>query len=40
MEMQEMSMGYYTKNNEQDAAVVCVGSDEGKTVIGLMRATE
>jgi len=40
MEMDEMRWGYYSKNNEQDAAMVWVGSDEGKTFIALMRATE
>lgn len=40
MEMDEMRWGYYSKNNEQDAAMVWVGSDEGKTFVALMRATE
>jgi len=40
MEMEEMQWGYYTKNNEQDVAWVWIGSEEGKTVISLMRATE
>ena len=40
MEMEEMQWGYYSKNNEQDVAWVWVGSEEGKTVISLMRATE
>ena len=40
MEMEDMQWGYYTKNNEQDVAMVWIGSQEGKTVISLMRATE
>ncbi len=40
MEMEEMQWGYYSKNNEQDVAWVWIGSEEGKTVISLMRATE
>ena len=38
MEMEEMSWGYYSKNNEQDGAMVWVGSDEGGTFLALMRA--
>jgi len=40
MEMQDMSWAYYSKNDEKDGAVVWIGYDEGKTVFGLMRATE
>jgi hypothetical protein len=40
MEMQEMSWGYYSKNDEQDAAMIWVGSEEDKAFIALMRATE
>ncbi len=40
MEMEEMQWGYYSKNNEQDVAWVWIGSEEGETVISLMRATE
>ncbi len=40
MEMEEMQWGYYIKNNEQDVAWVWIGSEEGKTVISLMRATQ
>lgn len=37
-ETQDMSWGYYSKNNEQDGAIVWVGSDERNTVFALMRA--
>lgn len=40
MEMQEMNWGIYNKNNEQDAAMVWIGSDDGKTALALMRATK
>lgn len=40
METQDMSWGYYTKNNEKDGAVIWVGYDNGKTVFALMRATK
>jgi len=40
MEVEEVSWGYYSKNDEQDGAMVWVGSDEGKTSIALMRATQ
>lgn len=40
MESPEGSWSYYVKNNEQDVAWVWIGSEEGKTVIVLMRATE
>jgi len=40
MEMEEMQWGYYSKNNERDMAMVWIGSEEGQTFIGLMRATE
>jgi hypothetical protein len=32
--------GYYSKNNEQDGAMIWVGSDEGETFLSLMRATQ
>ena len=35
-----MNWGIYNKNNEQDAAMVWVGSENGKTFIAMMRATE
>jgi len=40
MEIQEMSWGIYNKNDEQDAAMVWIGSEEGKTFFALMRASE
>jgi len=40
MEMEEVSWGYYGKNDEQDGAMVWTGSDEGKTFIAIMRATK
>ena len=40
VQTQDMSWGYYTKNNEKDGAIVWVGSDGGKTVFALMRATK
>ena len=40
MEMEDVSWGYYSKNNEQDGAMIWVGSDEGETFISLMRATQ
>lgn len=38
LETQDMSWSYYSKNNEQDVAIVWVGSDERNTVFALMRA--
>jgi hypothetical protein len=40
MEVQQMNWGMYNKNNEKDAAMVWVNSQEGKTVIALWRATK
>lgn len=40
METTEMTWGFYNKNNEQDAAMVWIGSEEGKTFFALMRASE
>jgi len=40
MEVPDMRYGVYNKNNENDAALVWVASDEGKGVIALMRATK
>jgi len=40
MEVEEMQWGWYSKNNEQDGAIVSINSEEGKTFIALMRATE
>jgi len=40
METPEMNWGMYNKNNEQDAAMVWIGSDDGKTFIALMRASK
>jgi len=39
MNMGLMTGGTYTKNNEQDVAMVRVGSEEGRTIIIIMRAT-
>lgn len=36
-QVEEVSWFYYTKNNENDGAMVWIGTDEGKTAIGLMR---
>ena len=38
MEMPEMNWGMYTKNNEEDAAMVWIANEEGKTMFALMRA--
>ncbi|MBA7698958.1 hypothetical protein ES703_107642 [subsurface metagenome] len=35
-----MKWGMYNKNNEKDAAMVWVASDEGKGVIALMGAAK
>ena len=40
MEMGELSWFMYTKNNEQDGAMVWIGAEDGKTTIGLMRGGE
>lgn len=40
MEMPEMNWGMYNKNNEQDAAMVWICSEDGKTFIALMRASK
>jgi hypothetical protein len=40
MDMVEIQWGYYTKNHEQDVAMIWLSSEEGKTVFSLMRATE
>ncbi len=37
-EMPEMNWGMYTKNNEEDAAMIWVATEEGKTMFALMRA--
>ena len=39
MEMGEVNWGMYNKNSENDAAMVWISSDEGKTVIAMWRAT-
>lgn len=39
MEVQDVAMLLYAKNNEADAAYVWVGSEDGKTVFALMRAS-
>ncbi len=38
MEVQDVSMFFYMKNDEDDAAYVWVASEDGKTVFALMRA--
>ncbi|MBA7683058.1 hypothetical protein ES703_91414 [subsurface metagenome] len=40
MEVPDMSWGLYSKNNENDAAMVWVALDDGNSVIAMMRATE
>jgi hypothetical protein len=40
MEVQEVNWGMYNKNDEKDAAMVWVSSQEGKTVIALWRGTK
>jgi hypothetical protein len=40
MDAGDVAYAMYTKNNENDAAVVWIASEEGKTVIGLWRATK
>ena len=40
MQTQDMSWGYYAKNNEKDGATVWIGNDDGKAVFAIMRATK
>ncbi|MBN1856480.1 MAG: hypothetical protein JW846_05935 [Dehalococcoidia bacterium] len=40
MDVEGVSMRFYTKNNENDVAYVWVASEDGKTVFALMRATK
>lgn len=40
MDMMEVAYGMYMKNNEADAAMVWLSSDEGETQIALWRASE
>jgi len=40
VEVQEMNWSMYVKNNENDAAMIWVSSQDGKTVIALWRATK
>lgn len=40
MQVPEGNWFWYTKNNEQDVAWVWIGSEEGKTIISLMRGSE
>ena len=40
METPEMSWSIYNKNNEQDAAMIWVSGDNGKTILALMRASQ
>jgi len=40
MEVQGMSWGMYNKNNENDAAMIWVSSQDNKTVIAMWRATK
>jgi len=40
MEIQEMNWGMFNKNNENDAAMVWVSTQEGKTTIALWRASK
>ena len=40
MEVQQMNWGMYTKNDEKDAAMVWINSEEGKTVVALWRGTK
>ena len=37
MEIEEISWFWYTKNNEQDGAMVWIGKDNGNTIISIMR---
>jgi len=40
LEMEDMTMSYYSKNGERDGAAVWIGSEEGYTVFALMRASQ
>jgi hypothetical protein len=40
MEVPQMKWGVYNKDNENEAATVWVGSDNGETAIALMRASK
>jgi hypothetical protein len=40
MDAMEIAYGMYMKNNEADAAMIWVATDNGDTVIGLWRASE
>jgi hypothetical protein len=40
MDVEDVAYGMYTKNNEEDAAMIWMMAEEGDTVIALMRATE
>ena len=40
MEVPDMSWGLYSKNNEEDEAMVWVALDDGDTVIAMMRARQ
>ena len=40
METPEMNWGMYSKNNEQDAAIVYIGLEDGKAFVALMRASK
>jgi hypothetical protein len=40
MDMMEIAYGMYMKNNENDAAMVWIASEEGKTLLGLWRAAK
>jgi len=40
MAAEEMQWGYYSKNNEQDVAMIWIGFEEGKTGFALMRGSE
>lgn len=40
MTAEEMQWGYYSKNNEQDVAMIWIGFEEGKTGFALMRGSE
>jgi hypothetical protein len=35
-----MSWSFYQKNNEQDGAMIWIATDDGTTIIALMRATQ
>ena len=40
MEMPELTMGVYSKNDEKDSAIIWIAAEEGKTVFALMRASQ